>query len=103
MIAMSAINCDEARLFNAKKPLVSLASRVPEYTMRKVRTKARRRKGRATCTQRDRSVIPHTRYAQSQTGVSLLYGTEKLTNACLRLGISGVWYYGSVSLGTRGP
>src|SRR2546427_11297856 len=78
MIAMSAINCDEARLFNAKKPLVSLASRVPEYTMRKVRTKARRRKGMATCTQRDWSVIPHTRYAQSQTGVSLLYGTEKL-------------------------
>src|SRR2546425_11093045 len=78
MIAMSAINCDEARLFNAKKPLVSLASRVPEYTMRKVRTKARRRKGMATCNQRDRSVIPQTRYAQTQTGVSLLYGTEKL-------------------------
>src|SRR5438445_11154073 len=78
MIAMWAINCEEARLFNAKKPLVSLTWRVPEYTMRKVRTKARRRKGMDTCTQLDRSVIPHTRCAQSQTGVSLLYGTEKL-------------------------
>src|SRR3989449_9386560 len=84
MIAMLAINCDEARLFNAKKPLVSLASRVPEYTMRQVRTKARRRKGMDTCTYRDRPVIPHARYAQTQTDLSLRYGTEKLEIAKAR-------------------